>query len=60
MSDACVLDASAALSLLVAGQSTRAAKAFFLEPAHHGCPVEAPAFRPGRKRGTTELFFRTV
>ena len=34
MSGACVLDASAALSALVAGQTTPAAKAFFLEPAH--------------------------
>ena len=34
MSGACVLDASAALSALVAGQTTPAAKAFFLEPTH--------------------------
>lgn len=37
MSKACVLDASAALSVLVAGQATLAAKSFFLEPAHEWC-----------------------
>lgn len=37
MSGACVLDASAALSVLVAGQTTPAAKTFFLEPGHAWC-----------------------
>ncbi len=34
MSEVCVLDASAVLSILVAGQSTPSAKAFFLDSDH--------------------------
>lgn len=37
MNAGCVLDASAVLSLLVAGQTTPVAKSFFLEPTHRWC-----------------------